>query len=318
MSPSNMTSVERTGERAARFSLAATSLGLDVRPIVPAVVALAPELERCFAVRVASGLASIALVTRGDPADGSGLGERLGDLFAAIGAGGDVSPPATSGLEEHGGPVAITIGLDDEGGSLAIERRSAPGGFSLATALGMLLGSGSAGLSTGAASSLLDLGAHWKTSADAVSDEMDPRGRRGRMAFVLRADRPLDDGARRVEGVMRALGVTEPQRRWFVKTYGALAAPGRAISARLVASPEGLSREVGVEYRAVPIEDVVKVWTTFDPLPALGTRLGALAGALNVERAAAFEIHFRSTEPPGLSVTFDIGAEPSGLANITP
>ncbi|MDI3284061.1 hypothetical protein [Polyangium sp. 15x6] len=53
----------------------------------------------------------------GDPADGSGsgLGERLGDLFAALGAGGDVLPPATSGLEEHGGSVAITIGLDDEG-----------------------------------------------------------------------------------------------------------------------------------------------------------------------------------------------------------
>jgi hypothetical protein len=318
MPASKETPVERAGERAARLSLAAASLGLDARPIVPAFLALTPELERCFSIRVASGLASIALVTRGDPADGSGLGDRLGDLFAALGPGGDFRWPATGKLGDHGGSVAITLELDDEGVSFAIEKRSAPGGFSLAHALTLLLGGGGAGLSTGAASSLLDLGAFLKTRADAVSDEMGPRGRHGRVAFVVRADPPLGEGRGPVEGVMRALGVTEPQRRWFVATFGALAAPGERIAARLVASGEGLAREVGVEYRAVAIEDVVKVWTTFDPLPELGTRLGALAGALNVERAAAFEVRFRSTEPPALSVTFDIGAEPSSLADITP
>jgi hypothetical protein len=61
-----------------------------------------------------------------------------------------------------------------------------------------------------------------------------------------------------------------------------------------------------VTYHDVAFEPVIRILIGIHPGVDHASRLGAVAGACNAERAAALAIQLRDREPLGLRVAFDL------------
>jgi hypothetical protein len=64
--------------------------------------------------------------------------------------------------------------------------------------------------------------------------------------------------------------------------------------------------ELTVTYHDVAFEPVIRILIGIHPGVDHASRLGAVAGACNAERAAALAIQLRDREPLGLRVAFDL------------
>src|SRR5207247_727596 len=75
---------------------------------------------------------------------------------------------------------------------------------------------------------------------------------------------------------------------------------------RLSASSDGVLPELGVEYRVVAAENVLKIWQAVRQNTQISRRMGAFVGATGVEVASAFEIRWTSAEPPACDAFFEL------------
>ena len=235
------------------------------------VLAAAPTASRHASLLAAAG--GDALVASAIPV----LGQRPGQLFVELEAGG-------------GPELAIEIqglgrgSIDDD---LRLLRSMAPVGDAAHTALARL----AAELATGGRSA-------------GIAVRFEPPGTRQWMLHVSLAA-SVELAAAALSRVAAAAGITPAQRNLLAVLHPLLGEHSPAV-ATLRIGPGVVYPELTVTYHDVAFEPVIRILIGIHPGVDHASRLGAVAGACNAERAAALAIQLRDREPLGLRVAFDL------------
>lgn len=292
--------------RGARFGMLCSALGLDAGPLAPLLARMGPELQAGLSLRMESRLADCALVLRGGA---EGFAERLWEAALALGCSAEASwfhqalSPGPAGASAAAARATLCARLDGSGVGLSLELGGDDGpAWSLEAVLERLQRGPLPRLQPWVLAPLRALAGRLGSRCAALASESRGAGRVLRLGFAL----PTGAARASVPGVLEAVGVAAAQRHYYINTLDALV-PGEAgVQVWLAAEDAGVLAEVGVVYRAVPLPLILPIWRRFHPLPDLGQRLGALAGAAGTEEAAAFEIRYGRSDPPQLAVVLDV------------
>ncbi len=284
---------------ASRFGIAAGLLGVAIGPTLSFLQRFDAELGRRLCVRVGGAADQLTLATRGGGADFSGrvlafLAEaepahatRLVRLLTQ-------TPGPTTVQVTVVGQEAVEVGLEQICGGPVAPVLDA-------------LGAGAAPLLPGAEARAL------AAQAARVREAMDAVGwARSGGAVVVRAVFAAADAAplhQPVLDLLAALQVPAAQRELGAGLYDALS--GSGVIVRVGSGPAGVDR-VGVEFRNLAADDVVKLWQSVAPAPGLPARFGGLVGAMGSEVVTALEVTWSRTGA-ALQASFELGPEPVTL-----
>ncbi len=269
----------------ARFGAAAQLLGRAPEEWLPLTAGLGPELLVGVQVVLGSDLESIGLVTVLDAGDPDAI-ERA--ARAAQQVSGDDARSFVKACIRPPGQVVVTALQGPAGAAYSIEHRT-PSDVD----------------ATLAAHGLSDL------VARATRTRLGP--------LAPRVDHAIDHwaaGTRRIRlgadttdrDVVAALldrgQVARGQQAYFADTVAVWTKWNPTMTVRIAVDANGILDEVGVGFRNIPGEHLVRVWRTFHSRTDLAQRIGAVVGAMGVETADRLELRMRRTSEPDVEATF--------------
>ncbi|MGN6110737.1 MAG: hypothetical protein ACTHU0_36880 [Kofleriaceae bacterium] len=269
-----------------RFGAAAQLMGHPVKASLPFTRSLAPELL------------AHSRVTLGSDLDTIGLGTRI-----ALAADPDVVERAATALRLLSGGKAVAwwrhriVGATQV--ELAMYARPTSFAFSFQQPVAGLAASVApprAPLPEVAAELASRLG-RLAERVDRVTDDWSPLGVRVRAAI------PTEDPAE-ITTLLDRAQIPAAQRNYFTDTAAVWSLWNPQMTARVAFGEDRVIDEVGVTFRDVPGEHLVRAWRTFQPRAEFAQRIGAFVGAMGVEVAERFEIRFQRTGEPQLEAVF--------------
>ncbi|MCC6994382.1 MAG: hypothetical protein IT370_07120 [Deltaproteobacteria bacterium] len=283
---------------ASRFGIAAGLLGVAIGPTLGFLQRFDAELGRRLCVRVGGAADQLTLATRGGGADFTG---RVLAFLA------EAEPAHATALvrllTQTPGPTTVQVTVAGQQVAVGLEQICGGPVVPLLDALS----AGAAPLLPGAeARALAAQATRVREAIDAVG------GARCDGAAVVRAVLAAGDAAplrQPVLDLLAALQVPAAQRELAAALYGPLS--GGGVIVRVGSGPTGVDR-VGVEFRNLAADDVVKLWQRVAPAPGLPARFGGLVGALGTEAVAALELTW-SRAGAEVQASFELGPEPVTL-----
>ena len=107
-----------------------------------------------------------------------------------------------------------------------------------------------------------------------------------------------------VAGILERSRIAEAQQRYFADTFPVWSSATRSMLVRVAFDASGIVDEVGVVFRDVPGEHLVRAWRTFRPRTDVAQRIGAFVGAMGIENADRFELRLQHNQEPVLEASY--------------
>ena len=105
-------------------------------------------------------------------------------------------------------------------------------------------------------------------------------------------------------GVLERSRIPKAQLEYVASTLPVWTLSQPEITVRVAAADSGVIDQVGVQFRDVAGENMMRAWSTFRTRPDFAERIGAVVGAMGIESAERFEIRCYRSLQPRLEATF--------------
>ncbi len=269
----------------ARFGAAAELLGRRDAISHPLVAALGAELLRQTRVVLGCDLESIGLTTHLEPGgDAIARGAHAVELASGADARTFVEGRATSPSG-----VAVTAMVLASGAAYSIEH-------GIVGAVAQVAGE------RGASDSVArEASARLGPLAQSVDHVVEHWASSGARSMRIGAS---TDNPNIVAGILERSRIAEAQQRYFADTFPVWSSATRSMLVRVAFDASGIVDEVGVVFRDVPGEHLVRAWRTFRPRTDVAQRIGAFVGAMGIENADRFELRLQHNQEPVLEASY--------------
>jgi len=269
----------------ARFGAAAELIGRREATTLPLLGALNPELLREARVVLGCDLESIGLSTDLDATNPTVVERGVRGIGMASGADARTffAARATSP-----GTIGLTATVSASGIAYSIEHRLGGDLAKVAAARDV-----SDKTARNAADRLGQL-AH---TVDHVIEDWSTAGTDVRFGVVTQ-DRAA------IAEVLSRSSIDRAQQTYFADTVAVWTKWDPNIIVRVAITAKGVVDEVGLVFRNIPGEHLVRVWRTFRLRADHAQRIGAFVGAMGTESADRFELRLQRSAEPVLEATF--------------